>query len=352
MQYRSVVMKDEVFGEAFEPDGLPGRVAELKSILSWLGDSGPGSLPRHVWMSGPSGTGKTCVARHVMRQWARGHVAETAYVNCWRCNTVYKVAEHLVDRLSILLAEKQQTEFKLERVRRRLAGRPFLIVLDELEQALPMDRSEIVRGLLDLGETSLLCISRSVESFYRMDEGTRARLSPRTVAFAPYPSESIVEMLRSRAEVGLAQGAWSDSVLQHIASLARGNARAATRTLGVAAGRAEQEHSPVIRECHVDYAWQDVKDTPKDCVLSALTPDHRMLYELVRRQGSLTSGELYARYRRECEKTSRSPIAARTFSNYVNRLADAHLITAERARLRGRTKLFRILGNEWALCFG
>lgn len=86
-----------------------------------------------------------------------------------------------------------------------------------------------------------------------------------------------------------------------------------------------------------------VKDTRKVHVLNSLTQDHRMLYEIVKQKGKILSGDLWEEYLQRCERIGRKPLAWRTFSDYCNRLVQTGLVTSERARVRGKVRLFSVV---------
>ena len=68
-----------------------------------------------------------------------------------------------------------------------------------------------------------------------------------------------------------------------------------------------------------------------------------MLYEIVKEKGKILSGELWDEYVNRCKKLKRRPLASRTFSDYANRLVQAGLISSERARVRGKVRLFKVI---------
>jgi Cdc6-like AAA superfamily ATPase len=86
-----------------------------------------------------------------------------------------------------------------------------------------------------------------------------------------------------------------------------------------------------------------IKDTRKVHVLNSLTQDHRILYEIVKQKGKILSGDFWEEYLQRCSLLRRRPLASRTFSDYANRLVQAGLMTSERARVRGKVRLFKVV---------
>ena len=341
MDNYSLVVNTEVFEENYLPKRVVGREAEIDLVVRCLKPAAQRKRPIHVWLYGRAGTGKTAVARHVLRQLDSEGGVRTAYVSCWRSGTLYKVADALVEGFRILMAEQQNTGFKLERIRRHMGGTPLVVVLDEIDAVPPKDRNDIIRGLCNLGKVGLVCVSRGLQGFYSMDSSLRSRLAPQIVEFGAYPVPVLEQIVADRAAEGLAEGGWTHGPIHRIAQVSRGDARQAIQMLPRAAELAEEERNPVIRGIHVSLVRQEADSPPADVVLSSLTEDHRMLYTLVLERRSVTSGDLYQLYRAGCAAAERKPVAVRTFSNYVNQLARSGLITSERARMKGKVRLFK-----------
>jgi len=120
------------------------------------------------------------------------------------------------------------------------------------------------------------------------------------------------------------------------------DARLAVQTLRAAAEWAENTGGSHIRMRDIARVWNEVRRVPKEYLLESLTPDHGMLYRLVELHGQAMSGELRRRYLELCRGVHRKPIAERTFSDYINRLAQCGLVACERARVKGRVRLISL----------
>ena len=89
--------------------------------------------------------------------------------------------------------------------------------------------------------------------------------------------------------------------------------------------------------------WNNARDAKLAYILKNLTEDHRILYGIVKRKGQILSGQLWQKYLQRCARLKRKPLASRTFSEYANRLVQGGLITSERARVKGKVRLFKIV---------
>lgn len=89
--------------------------------------------------------------------------------------------------------------------------------------------------------------------------------------------------------------------------------------------------------------WNSVKDLKKSYLLSKLTQHHRLLHEIIRKQREILSGKLWSLYLRQCQRNGIRPMAVRTFSIYTNKLVELGLIKAERALVKGKVRLLKIV---------
>jgi Cdc6-like AAA superfamily ATPase len=81
----------------------------------------------------------------------------------------------------------------------------------------------------------------------------------------------------------------------------------------------------------------------KTYLLNKLTTDHRILYDVIKSRKEILSNELWEAYLSGAKKKGIQPIALRTYSEYVNKLRDLGLIKADRARVRGKVRVFRVV---------
>jgi cell division control protein 6 len=344
MNNHCIVVNREALTENYLPERMVGRESEVEKVTRCLSPATKRRKPLHIWISGDSGTGKTVLARFILSEMMREHPSiHGAYIDCWKHDTLYKVAAALVHSLRILGAEQQDTVLKLDRLERYLQGRPLIVILDQIDQTFPKDRNSIILGLCNMESTGLVCIARKKNAFFSLQCTARSRLNPQFVECKRYSAEDLIGILRDRAQIALIEDSCHVSVCKKIAHLSKGDARVAIQTLRSAVEWAEEERSSRIRGQDVARVWNDINQPPKEYVLASLTEDHRMLYDIVREHGQIVSGELRKLYLRRCESTDRKPIAVRTFSDYANRLLQYGLVSSERARVRGRVRLFKIM---------
>ena len=333
----------EVLDDGYLPTSLTGGDAGLAEVQDCLAPVLRKQKPLHVWLYGAPGTGKTATARSVLEEMQRKWGAQGAYVNCWQHDSLYSILDCLTAELRILRAEEQRTARKLEKFEQRIKDAPFVLILDEIDKPLPKERSDILYSLCGLPKVGLISISNSIDPLFDLDARVRSRLNPALVAFQPHTQKELRAILVERAREALADRSWDSKTLRKIAELAKGDARVALQTLKKAAWTADGQGAGKITDQHVRKAWTATQELRRQYVLGKLTPDHRVLYRIVAYQRQILSSDLRQLYLVECSRTKRKPVAERTFSDYVNDLKRAGLADVERARVKGKVRLVRIL---------
>ncbi len=337
-----IIKNAEMLNDAYLIGNPLARDFQLKELTSCLRPALEGKKPAHAWLYGRPGTGKTLVAKFVLRELSREGLLGGIYVNCWENNSYYAVLDKLVRELRILGAEKLNTAFKLERFRNFVGSRPFVIVLDEVDQARRLERDALVYNLCGIGKVGLVLISNSADAFLALDDRIKSRLNAMTLEFECYSPGRLMGILRQRVELALAAGTADEAVLSKVTALSEGDARMAFKILKQAAQNAEADGSAAIGMDHVISAHTSAREIRKDALLARLSSHHRLLYDLVRQKGEVNSGELWEAYLAESSRLGRPAIALRTFSEYMNRLIELELVQWDRALVRGKVRVFKL----------
>ncbi|MCJ7646387.1 AAA family ATPase [bacterium] len=338
-----IIANFDLLSEEYIPENIPGRESQIKGLRFCLEPISKRRRPLNTWLYGPPGTGKTATSRLVLRQITQAYKVYGVYVNCWERNSLYGVLEKIITELRILGAEKPDSSFKIERLQRHLKDTSLILVLDEIDQPPPKERNSILYNLCGLENVGLICICNSRYFLFGLDERIKSRLNVTQIEFQPYSVADLAYILSLRAETALVPRTWDKGVLEAISEKADGDARIAIQTLKNSAYYAEKSNSPKILPEHVEKGWKDAKVIKKTYLLNKLTTDHRILFEIIKSKKEILSNELWEAYLTEAAKRGRQPIALRTYSEYMNKLRDLGLIQADRARVRGKVRVFRVV---------
>lgn len=342
----------------YVPKSIPHREKMFSSARSIIEPALEGGYTTCLF-TGPVGTGKTLVAlkleEHIreMAQGARRDV-KVIHINCRISSTESMVMTQVLRAFDPFFREKG-TSFE-EKVM-HLAGlletkkARIIIVLDEVGYShSALDR--LIYVLLRFHEytrrenpISLILIS-SKPVYELLDESVRSIFKKNILKFPPYSASELLDIMRQRAGLALADGAVDDDVLALIAGMAasKGDARRAIEILDISAHAAEAEGSRVLAE-HVRGAAASIEPSLGVSDFDQM-PLHSLLVLLglsrdLRKRTETTTGAARLAYLVACEEFNVKPRGQTQYWKYIQNLKDLGMIStrgSSRAK-RGRTTM-------------
>lgn len=333
-----VIILHDVLSEEHVPRSMTGKEAQLKEILFYLSPAAKRRKPINVWIYGESGTGKTAAAKLLLQQMKEDGM-KGVYVNCWEDRTLFAAAHRIVYELRILGSDMHSIGSKLAGLKKFLDGKPAIIVLDEIDKPSPKQRDSILYALSTISSIGLVCICNDEHLFSSLEERVQSRLMPARIRFPPYSADQIAAILKERAEEALYEGAWDMDALKQIAEQSGGNARRAVHILRRAAEYAETRGEAHIREA-LKAAITDHSNGSHRHFLAKLGTHYQFIYSLITTNPGIRSRELWNLYNVECGEKKRSPVARRTFTDYLMELEELRLIRSEWISVNGRSRKF------------
>jgi Cdc6-like AAA superfamily ATPase len=325
---------------ALDPDAQPDvvlhREGEFDAIATAL-DPPSGLAPTPVFLFGPTGAGKTTVAREALERAEASMVdLETAYVACAdqsRAAILRKLVEEIVGPQAVY-PSKGAAELKADL---EDWDTDMLVVLDEVDQA---DDHTVLRDVYDLRDAMSIQIANDEEMLFSQvgDESPLgSRLSGRrNIYFDAYTHDEIRDILDRRVATGLDGDRVAETALERIVTLAGGDARAAIAILqasarAVAAGDVDSETiTPGVVETAAPAAAENLLAQ----ALRRLNDDHEQAYRVLADAGeSLRPGEWHDRYSDAVD----DPVSRRTFTDYIQKL-DAYRLVTDNGKATSRKK--------------
>lgn len=310
----------------FIPREVQYRDSEVNHLTSTLSPITRGEAAEPAVLFGPSGTGKTCIAKFAVERLRQETIdVNTQYVNCWRDYTEFRALHRLLDGIDRTVDVHRQSTPKDEMLHRLQAydGPPYVVILDEVDQ---LEDERVLYNLYRTPTVSTVLIANDETTFFNgLDERIASRLQGASrIRFDRYDIDALVAILRARVEWGLQPDAVSTDQLELIADEAAGDAREAIGILRNAARRADDRDADAITDDDLAAATAQTRERLRQKDLEKLHPHQREVYEIVVGAAELPPGEIYDRYRDRVE----DPRSKRQVRKYLSKLCQYNLMDA------------------------
>lgn len=339
---KKIISQAHFLSREYLPEKVIGREEQRTKLEICLSPIRNSQAPLNVWLYGPTGSGKTVLARTVARDMCRNSTARFAfYVNCWERGSLYQVVQAIAESLKVLGADAQDTNVKLDRIRQVIKERPVVVILDDIDRVAPSERERIIYGILSLPNTGVVCIANKKETLLSLGERTKSRLSPQVIEFEPYRQQELEKMLFDRAKEALVLNTWGDAVLRQLVRSVGSDARAALEALRHAAVASESagKNRIALRRCAG--ALHERTPTRHEEMVQRLSYHERLIHELALKNEPILTTDLRYVYGNHCQKNGIMPVARRTFSKYVKLMVDRGLLDVDQRTVAGKGRLLR-----------
>jgi len=173
-----MITNARVLQSEFIPGEVKHRDAEVSHLSDTLRPVTDDDIPEPAFLYGPSGAGKTCIARYTVQQLRENVVdVETQYVNCWEDYThfklLYRVLEGINETLDIHRRSTPRDEL-IDRLR-DYEGHHYIVILDEVDQL--QDKDVLYDLYRTRNLTMILIANRQEDVFALLDERLHSRAS-------------------------------------------------------------------------------------------------------------------------------------------------------------------------------
>ncbi len=368
----SVFRDREKLSPHYVPDHLPFREEQIKELASTLFPVIKGRKPENVFIYGSVGTGKTAVAKYVIRELEefakkRGVDVLGVYVNNKVYNTSYKIFTKIMERID---PEKNLVGFSVSLIYDMIlshlnrTGARLVVILDEVDSV--RNVSDVIymlnraNDMVESGSLSLVGISNNPAFKDSLSAPVRSTLCQKELVFPPYTAKELEVILRERAEEAFREGVVEDSAVKMAAAYAAkqsGDARYALQLLLRAGDIADERGDEKVTDEHVRLARKRVEEDMTLELISTLQEHKKILIytlallslerkgmrKLVSSEPSINSGFLYNEYRKMAESLGLEPVSDRWFRDYLNELSTYGIISLTQATgVRGNTRFISL----------
>ncbi|ADY01100.1 MAG: ORC1-type DNA replication protein [Vulcanisaeta sp.] len=259
------------------PGKLPHREEQLKQLETYFSGflEEPGSMYPKVVLIGRPGSGKTVTSRkfgnYVIKSSNR---VRYVHVSCFLNRTLSSVLKDVGVQLNIAIPKRgfsteELLKMLLDMIKEKDAY--AIVALDDVFHLVNNSGPHALGTLIRLGEEyvsrgdryrfGLILISQDLTFRDQLDRSSQSALGNAVIKFEPYTKDQIFEILLTRAQEALLDGAYDEEILEMIADVAgidensmddhRGDARYAIDILWRASKLAEMKGSERILPEHV-----------------------------------------------------------------------------------------------------
>jgi archaeal cell division control protein 6 len=366
-----IFLDRNVLSPHYVPEELPFRTVEMDAVARNIAPALIGQKPKNLFIYGKPGTGKTCtVKKAVEKSSAEPGTASFVYINCRIYNSRYRILQRIVREFA---PEVEKSGFGLPFLYEKLVeamgkGTQYVVVLDEIDMVKDLDDMvyTITRSNDETkkGGITIIGISNKLSFKTGLDARSRSSLYENEMAFSTYSAPQLQQILKQRAEQGIAPGRADESAINLTAAIAAqetGDARYALKLFEKAADIAEQQGRDRMTDADVEAARKNVDiDIAAQTIATLPENTQIVLYSIAKitlngskyskldyapgEAGTLMSGEVYEEYSSISRTLGKEPRSSRWFKEYLSDLDVLGLVTVSLSGkgVRGHTTLIKL----------
>jgi cell division control protein 6 len=314
-----IIIKNE---DALTPDFFPPeflhRESEKKEVAITLNSIIESKAPESAFIFGPTGTGKTSIAKNLLQQ-LKEYSSKTicVYANCWQSNTKQAILSKIAEEMKLVLPRRgiSNDEFKESIIEAAQRDKKVIaIILDEIDVLFSNKSEDVLYELSRNKEmhsvpTTIIGISNSKELFVKIDIRLKSSLQMKKIEFKQYSPAQLKDILIQRAKIALKDGTFDEEIISLCAvqgAKRGGDARVAISILSKSAKIAQKENSAKILPNHVKKVVEEEVKTQskeKDENLSEL---EEKIIQLLKEDGKTAATAIYEKMQKQTEYKERS----------------------------------------------
>ncbi|GGM63998.1 Cdc6-like AAA superfamily ATPase [Halarchaeum rubridurum] len=292
-----MITAPHVFEDGHLPRSLEHREGAMTTLAQAFQPATNGDRAEDVLIHGPSGVGKTALARCALRRLDEHADVDSAVVDTMGATAgdILRTILHQ-HHAGVHLAGNEPLPDLVE-ILQVAADRPCIVVLDEADD---LHETNILDHLRGIGLVSVVVIVHDPDEWLARAPDGYDHAAMTHLGLDRYGTTELADILEARARVGLRFGAVTSDQLHTIADEVAGVARDGIQSLRAAAELAQERDHPHIHDLDVADCYARARTAIRRSNLASLPTHHQVLYAVLYQFGDewVRGGRLHDRYER------------------------------------------------------
>ncbi len=283
----------------------------------------------NVFLVGPSGTGKTTLAKWVLESYFK---EISAYVNCWKYKSTHEVLKEILLNFQIPIHGREPTGDLVKQLENLVKKKKVIVCLDEVDHLENFD----VLYVLSRNNVGLILASTRYHALLDLPSRIKSSLALTEIEFPPYRPEELFDILKDRVNFAFRPGSIKDELIKIASVAAEGDARVGLEILRRAGKKAEDKGLKQVTMEEIKQAVKEVRKTKLSFITSKLNEHQKIILEILAKRKKMPSGELYREY---CALT-KNPVVDRAYRNYMKEMVELGLVKSEG---KGKWRMYALI---------
>jgi len=245
-----MITDPRVFEDEYLPRELRHREGPVEELSRAFDPALDGARADDVLIAGPSGVGKTVLARHTLGKLEAYAAVDHVHIECLGTTTGEVLRSALREHHAQVDVALNTPVDELREQLRDVVDHPYILVLDEAD-ALP--DTETLEYVTRVPEVSIVAICHDADRWVARVPSTVRRSISGPIELDRYGVDELSSILRARADQGLPRGAVTDKQLRTIADEVASVARFGIQSLRAATEFTSDRRHGRIQEIDVEH---------------------------------------------------------------------------------------------------